>query len=182
MLIGAALAALAFIAASAFLLGMYSAGQNAPPAPVSAAKPASAEAPKAPPAVPVVPVVKAPAQPVKPAIYLAAVTEGDRKKVGMGCMCTFSKTQRSENLLIAGGDDFAIWRPNGDRKICPLQDGQLQELFDDDATIQCGSSRVVIKGRGKVDPGFDGHGRAADLTVFEDGEETTLKGRWLCGC
>jgi hypothetical protein len=138
--------------------------------------------PKAPPAAPAAAIAKAPAKPTQLAISLAAVTEADQEKLGIGCACSFGRTNSSKSLFIAGGDNLAIWRPNGKRKVCPLGEEQLQEMFDDAATIQCGSSRIVIRGRGKVDPGFDGHGRTADLTVFEDGNETKLKGYWGCQC
>jgi hypothetical protein len=121
-------------------------------------------------------------RPGKPALALAPVTQADWKKLGVGCVCAFSRSQRSKELFIAGGDDLAIWRPAGDRKVCPLKEEQLQELFDDDAKIQCGSSRIVIRGYGKTTPGFDGHSRQAKLTVYEGGREITLSGHWGCGC
>lgn len=121
-------------------------------------------------------------RPVKPALSLSPVTAADWKKLGMGCACAFSRSRRSKELFTAGGDDFAIWRPGGARKVCPLKEDQLQQLFDDEATIQCGSSRIVIRGYGETTPGFDGHSRRAKLTVYEGGEEIVLDGEWGCGC
>lgn len=126
--------------------------------------------------------VRAKPQPPEPALSLAPVTAADWNRLGIGCVCAFSRGRRSKELFIAGGDDLAIWRPAGDRKVCPLREEQLQELFDDDARIECGSSRVVIRGYGKTMPGFDGHSRQAKLTVYEGGEELLLDGHWGCGC
>jgi hypothetical protein len=114
---------------------------------------------------------------------LEAIIDADWDLLGRGCACAFSKSPRSAELLIAGGEDRAIFRIDGIRRICPLQDDHVQQVFDGNATIDCGSSRFHVEAYGPSTPGFDGHGTSARLTVIYEGVERVFGDGYLsCSC
>ena len=123
-----------------------------------------------------------PATAPEPPFRLKAVTEADWRRLGSGCACTFSLSLRGSDLLIAGGDDVAIFRPNGSQRVCALQEEHLQAMFDGDARIDCGAARLLLKAYGEATPGFDGHSSAAKLTVLYDGSERVFDGQLGCAC
>jgi hypothetical protein len=100
----------------------------------------------------------------------------------VSCGCSFRLPGRSPELLIAGGDDLAVFRPNGSQKVCALKEGDLQAMVDGQARIDCGSSRLLIKEYGEKRPGLDGHSSAAKLTVIYSGAERVFDGTWGCYC
>jgi hypothetical protein len=115
-------------------------------------------------------------------LRLATIKDGDWKKIGMGCSCSFTQGIPRKELLIAGGDGVALFKPNGNNRVCSLREEQTQEMFDGETTIKCGQSRVHIKTFGKVEPGFDGHSSKARMTVIDNGQELELTGTFGCGC
>jgi hypothetical protein len=159
----------------AYLVGQKTTEQPAVPS-TPQPKPV-AIAPKSVPAVKVPKVEK----PVQPKLVLSAIVDSDWKKLGMGCACTFEVGKKA--LFVTGGDDLAIFRPNGERKICSVSSEQFTQLYENnEGRIDCGGSRISLKGRGEVSPGFDGHATSAKMTAISGGQEVTLSGNWNCGC
>lgn len=117
-----------------------------------------------------------------PPFRLKPVTNEDSDRVGVGCRCSFSLPGQTAELLIAGGEDLAVFRPDGSRKLCPLKEEQLQAMFDGDVRIDCGTSRVLVKEHGLKTPGLDGHSSAAKVTVIYSGAERQFEGTWGCFC
>jgi hypothetical protein len=155
--------------------------QSTPPVPTLATTVAAPKAEQRPVAAPVAPIpepVKAPPK----SLQLATVKDGEWKKIGMGCSCSFTQGISRKELLIAGGDDIALFKPNGATRVCALREEQTQEMFDGETTIKCGQSRVHIKTYGKVDPGFDGHSSKARMTVIDNGQQVELSGTFGCAC
>ena len=138
---------------------------------------------EAPPVVPFAPtdVVVAPAKQESPKLNLSPIADSDWNKLGMGCACTFEVAKKA--VFVTGGDDKAIFRPNGNRKVCAIGSEQFTQLYENnEGRIECGGARISIKGTGKITPGFDGHGTASRMTVLDGGQEITLSGKWNCGC
>jgi hypothetical protein len=146
--------------------------------PVIVVPPKAAQSPSAPSTTPAI----EPPKPTQPELRLATIKDGDWKKIGMGCSCSFTQGVPRKELLIAGGDGVALFKPNGNSRVCTLREEQTQEMFDGETTIKCGQSRVHIKTFGEVEPGFDGHSSKARMTVIDNGQELELTGTFGCGC
>ena len=175
-LVGSLLAATLILAISvAYLVGQKTAEQ--PPIPSARQPKPVAIAPKAVPPVEVPKLEK----PVQPKLVLSAIADSDWRKLGSGCACTFDVGKNA--VFVTGGDDLAIFRPNGERKICSVSSEQFTQLYEsNEGRIDCEGSRISLKGRGEVSPGFDGHATSAKMTVISGGKEVTLSGKWNCGC
>ena len=127
-------------------------------------------------------VTTAPKVAAEPAFRLQPVQEADWEKLGSRCNCRFHLGRSSPELLIAGGDNLAIFRPEGERKICPMTEEQFGGMYEGAARIDCGTSQLVIRAYGRTTPGFDAHSTAAKLTVVYGGNERVFDGRFDCGC
>jgi hypothetical protein len=176
------IAMMGFIALIAFLAGnWWRSRELADRMPSAASSKTSANPQTRNPSV-IPPAVVARVRVPEPPFRLKPLTEADSNKVGMGCRCSFSMPGSSSELVIAGGDDLAVFRPNGSLRVCALGADHLQAMVDGDARIDCGSSRLLIKEYGPKRPGFDGHSSAAKLTVIHSGGERVFDGTWGCYC
>lgn len=175
LLIPALLAALAIASiVIAYLVGRQST-ENAKPA-VIATKPVETK----PQPVLAPPVAKPAAEPEKPIeLSVAALKSSDSDKLDMGCACGFSMG-KSEYLAVSG--ETAIFRANGETKICPISSAQFDDFYGDEGRFKCGSYSVSISGRGETGPGFDGHSRKATLRIEKAPLLKVMSGKWLCGC
>lgn len=117
---------------------------------------------------------------VEPPMVLADLTQADTDQLGMGCYCGFD--QQGKEKFVAGGDGVAILRPNGGRELCEIEQGKLQELFDGETSLACGTANLRITRFGKVTPGEDGYSSRARLRVDQNGNTKTFVGDWGCFC
>jgi hypothetical protein len=116
----------------------------------------------------------------EPPMILADLTQADTDQLGMGCYCGFD--QRGKEKFVAGGGLVAILRPNGGRELCDIAQDKLQELFEGETSLACGSATLRITPFGKVTPGEDGHSSRARLRVDQNGATETFVGDWGCFC
>jgi hypothetical protein len=116
----------------------------------------------------------------EPQMVLADLTEADTESLGMGCYCGFDVDGKEK--LVAGGNGVAILRPNGGRELCEIDQDKLQELFDGETTLACGSAQLRITPFGEVTPGEDGHSSRARVRVDQNGASKTFVGDWGCFC
>jgi hypothetical protein len=121
--------------------------------------------------------VTVPEKPIE--LPMAPLKSSDIDKLEAGCACGFS-VGKGEFLAVAG--ETAIFRVNGDAKICPISSEQFDDFYADEGRFQCGSYKVSVSGRGDVGPGFDGHSRKATLRVEKGSLLKVMSGKWLCGC
>ena len=129
----------------------------------------------------IAPVVAKPEpQPERPIeLPVAALKSSDSEKLDMGCACGFSV---GKNDYLAISSETAIFKANGETKVCPISSDQFDDFYGDEGRFQCGSYRVSISGRGEVGPGFDGHSRKATLRIEKAPLLKVMSGKWLCGC
>ena len=163
-----------FAVAAAYLVGQKSTEQPAPAPTVTR----STLTPVAAPQAPHPPIA---AKPMPQQLALGPIGASDWEKLGMGCACAFEVGKKI--IFVAGGDNRAILRPNGIRKVCALGSEQFTHLYENnEGKIECAGSRLSILGRGNVTPGEDGHSMSARMTAEGGGQEVTLSGHWNCQC
>lgn len=101
---------------------------------------------------------------------------------GASCGCSFDVGATRSGTLLVVVDNLALYRPNGEVRICTLSESQQQQMLDSDVIINCGQGRVSIQEIDQVRAGSEGPNIAARMTVYEGNIEETFTGTWSCGC
>ncbi|APG61930.1 hypothetical protein LPB140_02795 [Sphingorhabdus lutea] len=127
-----------------------------------------------------IPIAKPRTDPEKPIqLLITAIKSSDSEKLDMGCSCGFT-ANKNEYLIVSS--ETAIFRVNGDAKICQISTQEFEDLYDNEGDFNCGSYKVAISGRGEVIPGYDGYSQKARLRIEKDSLTKVMSGKWLCGC
>jgi hypothetical protein len=115
-----------------------------------------------------------------PPMVLGDLAQADTDRLGTGCYCGYDVEGKEK--LVAGGDGVAILRPNGGRELCEVTQEKVQDMFNGETSMVCGSAKLRITPFGEVTPGEDGHSSRARLRVDYDGATRTFVGDWGCFC